>query len=340
GNPLPKKTKLDKSVKQRVRKGMQVISDKLSTIQSSIATNYQHVTDLRLAFKDMIFLLEVVEVFKKANTEGEKWEKNNPDIEETEVQTPELAQGETQSGDAIMADIQGEQPPLQEVANKEQTPLAFDLANNEEKPMVLHESENKNSEEIILVEKESVDKPPINYSPSPSKEPTPPRDVSKRKGVATKEPLKEIIPFLEKGGSEPKMPNLKSFAIPEGQLTAEDIMAQGKEIKRLAELKAKKEKSKESMRKMLNPPTVRAQTQMMAEHEAKRAKMLKEYNDCIYKRADKLPIMKISYRVSFSQEASMRITRGNDLLNIMVYEKFRLKTLSFNEWLEIKALES
>nr|GEX19534.1 hypothetical protein [Tanacetum cinerariifolium] len=36
----------------------------------------------------------------------------------------------------------------------------------------------------------------------------------------------------------------------------------------------------------------------------------------------------------------MRITRGNDPLNVSVHDKFRLKTLGFSEWLEIHALAS
>ncbi|GKC23708.1 hypothetical protein Tco_1025858 [Tanacetum coccineum] len=66
--------------------------------------------------------------------------------------------------------------------------------------------------------------------------------------------------------------------------------------------------------------------------------MLKEYNDCINQRADELPIMKISYRVSSSNNATMRITRVNDPLNVVVHDKFRLKRLGFSEWLEVHAL--
>nr|GEV93947.1 hypothetical protein [Tanacetum cinerariifolium] len=105
------------------------------------------------------------------------------------------------------------------------------------------------------------------FSPTPPREPTPPRDESKGK---------------------------------DEQLTNENIMAQVKEMNRLADLKAEKEISDESFRKMLNPAIVRAQTQKMAEYEAKRAKMLKEYNDCINQRANELAIMKISYRISSS----------------------------------------
>ncbi|GJW54033.1 hypothetical protein Tco_0098118 [Tanacetum coccineum] len=41
------------------------------------------------------------------------------------------------------------------------------------------------------------------------------------------------------------------------------------------------------------------------------------------------------YRVNSSHEATMRITRNHDPLNVMVYEKFKLKTLRFIEWLEV-----
>ncbi|GKD26577.1 hypothetical protein Tco_1232791 [Tanacetum coccineum] len=55
----------------------------------------------------------------------------------------------------------------------------------------------------------------------------------------------------------------------------EDVMAQLKEMKILADLKAEKEKSEKSWKKILNPATIRAQTQKMVEHEAKRKKILK-----------------------------------------------------------------
>nr|GEW80829.1 hypothetical protein [Tanacetum cinerariifolium] len=50
--------------------------------------------------------------------------------------------------------------------------------------------------------------------------------------------------------------------------------------------------------------------------------------------ADQLSITKISYRVNSSKEATMRITRGNDPLNVTIHDKFRLKTLGFSEWIE------
>ncbi|GKA23960.1 hypothetical protein Tco_0709993 [Tanacetum coccineum] len=101
-------------------------------------------------------------------------------------------------------------------------------------------------------------------SPTPPREltllrdPTPPRDESKGKGIATEEPLKDVMPFMEEGGSIPKILIFKSFVILKGQLTQEDVMAQLKEMKRLAGLKAEKEKSEKSLQKIMNHATIRA----------------------------------------------------------------------------------
>ncbi|GKB76750.1 hypothetical protein Tco_0943645 [Tanacetum coccineum] len=51
-------------------------------------------------------------------------------------------------------------------------------------------------------------------------------------------------------------------------------------------------------------------------------------------------ILKANYRIISSHDATMRITRGNDLLNVVVNNKFRLNTLGFSEWLEVHALAS
>ncbi|GJT98485.1 hypothetical protein Tco_1094003 [Tanacetum coccineum] len=45
-------------------------------------------------------------------------------------------------------------------------------------------------------------------------------------------------------------------------------------------------------------------------------------------------ILKANYRIISSHEATMRITKGNDPLNVVVDNKFRLNTLGFSEWLE------
>ncbi|GJT87736.1 hypothetical protein Tco_1069453 [Tanacetum coccineum] len=84
---------------------MKAVSNKLASVKSIVAINSQHVQDIRLMFKDMVFLLEAAEVFKKANAEGEKREKNNPETptEEKDAQNPDQTQGEQHSGDATMA---------------------------------------------------------------------------------------------------------------------------------------------------------------------------------------------------------------------------------------------
>ncbi|GKE48194.1 hypothetical protein Tco_1479452, partial [Tanacetum coccineum] len=53
-----------------------------------------------------------------------------------------------------------------------------------------------------------------------------------------------------------------------------------KEIKRLEFLKAEKEKSKKRL-KVLTPKELEAQAAALATYEAKRAKMLEEYNHLI-----------------------------------------------------------
>ncbi|GKA74030.1 hypothetical protein Tco_0780332 [Tanacetum coccineum] len=82
------------------------------------------------------------------------------------------------------------------------------------------------------------------------------------------------------------------------------------------------------------------QAQKWTEHEAKKAKMMEEYKHQISFRADQLPIIKISYVVNPNKEATMKITRGDNHLNLVVHPNFRLKTLGFSEWLEVHALAS
>ncbi|GKA45893.1 hypothetical protein Tco_0738689 [Tanacetum coccineum] len=78
----------------------------------------------------------------------------------------------------------------------------------------------------------------------------------------------------------------------------------------------------------------------MVEHEAKRQKMLDEYNHQMSFRADQLPITKIIYVVNPNKEATMKIIRGDNPLNLIIHPNFRLKMLGFSEWLEVHALAS
>ncbi|GKB36080.1 hypothetical protein Tco_0881022, partial [Tanacetum coccineum] len=177
------------------------------------------------------------------------------------------------------------------------------------------------------------------FSPTPPREQTPPRDSSKGKAVTIiEEPGNELVQYQEEGGSNPKAPKLKPFTTPEGPLSQEEFNKKIKELKRISDLKAKKEKSEQELRKLLNPATLKAQAQKWTEHEAKKAKMMEEYNHQISFRADTLPITKISYVINSRKEATMKITRGDNPLNLIVYPNFRLKQLGFSEWLEAKRL--
>ncbi|GKD14657.1 hypothetical protein Tco_1199064, partial [Tanacetum coccineum] len=97
------------------------------------------------------------------------------------------------------------------------------------------------------------------FLPTPLREPTPPRNESKWKSIVTKEPPKDIMPFIEEGGSVPKIPNLKSFILPEGTLRQEKFMAQLKEMKRLADLKEREKKSGKSYDVLLQSLTAKFQ---------------------------------------------------------------------------------
>nr|GEV07051.1 hypothetical protein [Tanacetum cinerariifolium] len=122
------------------------------------------------------------------------------------------------------------------------------------------------------------------------------RDPSKGKEVATEESMKELIPYIEERGSDPNMLKMKSLVTLEGVLSHEDLMAQLKEMKRLADLKAEKKEFEKALIKLINPATVKDQTWKLAEYKEKKAKMLDEYNKCIYERADPLPITKMHYK--------------------------------------------
>nr|GEW42542.1 hypothetical protein [Tanacetum cinerariifolium] len=169
----------------------------------------------------------------------------------------------------------GEQPLAQEISNIEQAPSIPEFV-NEENTLVLYASVEKSSE--ADVSKMTIEQFTEHLTKTTSSiySSSPPRDESKRKGIAAEEPLKEIMPYMEEEGSKSKMPNLMSFSMPDGRMTNEDVMAQLKEMKRSADLKAEKEKSEQSLKKIMNPATIRAQAQKMAEVEGRKRMVIKE----------------------------------------------------------------
>ncbi|GJU89190.1 hypothetical protein Tco_1301613 [Tanacetum coccineum] len=107
----------------------------------------------------------------------------------------------------------------------------------------------------------------------------------------------------------------------------EGARLQLQETKRLADLKAAKEKSENLKRLTLEQ--LKAQEQELAEIESQRArhlnKMRDEYLKCINFKVDPLPITKFLYRVNKSTKiASMRITRNNQPLSYRnIKKKFK-----------------
>ncbi|GKD60530.1 hypothetical protein Tco_1298039 [Tanacetum coccineum] len=90
--------------------------------------------------------------------------------------------------------------------------------------------------------------------------------------------------------------------------------------------------------KDLTPP--RDESKVKGKYEAKRAKVLVEYNHYITFRVDQRQITKINYRIDrVTKDATMRIERDNQPLSLIVMEKW-LKQLGFSEWVEIHALAS
>ncbi|GJT21636.1 hypothetical protein Tco_0891573 [Tanacetum coccineum] len=223
---------------------MQAVSDKLASVQSNVTTNSQHVQDLRSIFKDMVILLEAAE--------------NNPPVNEENVVLHASVEKSLEEN-TLEKNVSDDEPSVKKLkfliptssSILSPTPLKSILPEPFQKPDTTKMT-IKQFTEYLNETTSSI------FSPTPPREPTPPIDESKGKGIATKEPLKDTMPFIEEGGSPPKIPSFKSFVIPEGQLTNKDVMAQLKEMKRLADLKAEKEKSEKSLQKIMNPAIIKA----------------------------------------------------------------------------------
>ncbi|GJR90227.1 hypothetical protein Tco_0214238 [Tanacetum coccineum] len=292
-----------KTTRLKVRKGMKEVQDKLSFCTSMVDTNSQHVQDLRIMFKDMISLLKAAEG-EQPSAQVVPNAGQAPPVNEEKALVLHTYEEKSSEEDTSGKKETDDEPPAKK--------LKFLIPSSSIPSPTLLKSIMPDPPKVTEAIKITMDQFTEHlskttssiFSLTPPREPTlpkdqtPPRDKFKGKSIATEDPLKDIIPFMEEGGSAPKMSSLKSFVIPEEPLSQEKVMAQLKEMKRLADLKAEKEKSKKFLKKILNPATIRAQTQKMAEHEAKRQKMLDEYNHQISFRADQLSIIKISYVVN------------------------------------------
>ncbi|GJX58869.1 hypothetical protein Tco_0290259 [Tanacetum coccineum] len=299
------KKKMGSSIRQEVRKGMEEVRGKLEYCTSRVDQN------------------SVDEEQQPKNNETEEAKQN-----QTIEQTPPIS----------------EDPPTTEKVPPVLTALMvlpFEIKTSEETP----------TEDEPLLKRQRIFDPdpnmptltplssyiPPNIRPSivintPLNQDSsiPPKHDDKGKGIAIEEdPLKELIPLMDEGGSNLKMPNFKPFITPERPMTIEDFKAQLAKLHRLEALKQEKEKSEESLKGIMNPATLKAQAHKLAEYEAKRAKILAEYNHYITFRADQRRITKINYRIDrVTKDATMRIERDNQPLSLVVIEKFRLKQLA------------
>ncbi|GKA62427.1 hypothetical protein Tco_0761946 [Tanacetum coccineum] len=263
--------RIRKSIRLRVCSGMKEVRHKLFAYTSTVATNSQHVQDLR-----------------EKNSEGTVSMEDDSDEDDLDKQP-------LSKRFKNMTPIPNPIPP--------NTFVPEHLLKPEEQQKSLHEFTDQ------LFGTTSS-----NFSPTPPREPIPPRDPAKGKEVAiVKEQVNELVTYQEEGGSILEMPKIKSFITLEGTLSQEEFNNQIKELKRISDLKAEKEKSEQELRKMFNQATLKAQTQKWTEHEAKKAKIIKEYNHQISFRADQLPIKKISYVVNPNKEAIMKIKEATIL---------------------------
>ncbi|GJY11147.1 hypothetical protein Tco_0379332 [Tanacetum coccineum] len=202
--------KVGKSVRKCILEEMDIVKDRLSYFGSMLDKGDVNIRELVNLVKDMVSLLDSALVFRKANAEGEKWEKTNL---------------EPQITDPTQGDVQKEQPSGQEPKKSEQTPPIAEQVLPELTTLVVHALEEKVSEEEPPSKRLKFLIPnPIISSPNPLKSilpqnitleqftdslfhttssrysPTPPRDENKGKGIATKEnPMEDLIPLMDEG---------------------------------------------------------------------------------------------------------------------------------------------
>ncbi|GKB24635.1 hypothetical protein Tco_0864036 [Tanacetum coccineum] len=280
-------TKIGSKVKANVCISMGKVTERLDSLLDFTQKNADNITDLEEKIKTLNFLHNAAEVFKKANAEGEKWEKNNPESpkNDTELKSTDVnaQRGKEMRNlnNKMKQMTSDDEPPQKRLKVKIPTPPPL----------------------------RSIHPDPITFltprAQTPPRESNPPRDERKGKGIANEEEqLKEILPLLEQSGSDPKILNLQQFSTGGKEMTLEEAQEQLRGMKRLVDLKAAEEKSKRSRIKI----NIQAQVVEIAEYEAKRAKILEEYNHYLTIRADPRTIIKINYTIDrVTKNATMKV---------------------------------
>nr|GEV22983.1 RNA-directed DNA polymerase, eukaryota [Tanacetum cinerariifolium] len=283
------------------------------TLNAQLDKNDVNLRELINMIRDLVLMIDVTSASSKAAPEGENM--STQENKDSDIKVPTPDQGEQQqiyttTAEEAMENAQGVQSSYEAPLISEHTPpisTALVVQSSEEEPIV-------KKLKFIL---------PDFTIPSPQ-----PLNSIMSQGIRPPVIINSI-PF------DQFTINLVSSSSSEFSLTPCQIM---EEIKRLVALKLEKEESEKRLKKMMTPAEMEDQAKQLAAYEAKRAKMLEEYNHCINFRVDPLRITKISYRVNNStKEACIRITRNNQPLNLIMYDKFVLKMLEFSEWLETHA---
>ncbi|GJX43037.1 hypothetical protein Tco_0259713 [Tanacetum coccineum] len=196
--------------------------------------------------------------------------------------------------------------------NNPETPKDTESENKND-ALVIHASEENVSKEKASDKEATDDEPPMKKLKFLIPTPTPLRSIFPEPTPIDPTPLKDPTPLRE-----PTPPRYERKG--KGIATEEEPM---KHLLPLIEQGGS------------DPNMLNLQQFSTFEYEAKRAKMLSEYNHYITYRADKRPITQINYRIDrVSKDATMRIERDNQPLSLVVFEKFGLKQLEFSEWIE------
>nr|GEX48037.1 hypothetical protein [Tanacetum cinerariifolium] len=300
------KTKMPPRISESVQEILKPINKKFKTfnkleascfvmLQKSVTKDLKKKLGLKIKKETMLDRFESASVFEKANVEREKIDK--PLVSDKHTQFPDPTQGE-------------------HLKKSDELSNASILQKNKEA-----DDETPSKRLKFKVPKEILSPTPLRtlipqqinlglfLDTSAGKSSDPPRDERKRKGIA-KYPLKTMVSYMEDEGSALRIPTILEL-----KLTEEETIEQLKEYKRLADLKAKKEKFEESLKKLMNPANIKAQA--ISEYKQKKAKMLEEYNHYINSRADQRQITKIIYTIDkVTRDATMRIKRDNQPLSL------------------------
>nr|GEW00544.1 retrovirus-related Pol polyprotein from transposon TNT 1-94 [Tanacetum cinerariifolium] len=201
---------ISKSVESKVSSEMEDVRDALQTQSKHLQSYCQGFQTMQSQLLDITDLLQLAFI-TNITAKGENEEKN-------ENANPDLYQGEHQAKHGTIPYKQTEKP-------------------QGEQPEVAKAEQLKKFIDELFKTTSSI------YSPEPPREPTPPKDSEKGKGVVTDESQLLLTSPLEEGGSTQKYIDLNELNSQGIKMTIEESKAQLQEIQRLENLKKAEEES-------------------------------------------------------------------------------------------------